>query len=71
MSLFILTLVTLALAMLGMGVGVILSNRALRGSCGGIAVRGPDGEPMTCGDCDCRLPEDESLSAVGESRPAA
>jgi hypothetical protein len=55
-----LTLGILALVMAGMAVGVVFSNRELRGSCGGIAVRGPDGEPLTCGNCDCRLPEDES-----------
>ena len=57
MTLFFLSLGVLALVMTGMAVGVLLSNRELRGSCGGIAVRGPDGEPLTCGNCDCR-PED-------------
>ncbi|MDY7096341.1 MAG: hypothetical protein SX243_25480 [Acidobacteriota bacterium] len=82
MSLFLLSLTFLALAMSGLAVGVIISNRALRGSCGGVAVRGPDGEPLTCGNCNCRLPEeeDEALAAVDQqadtsdsdrSRPAA
>ncbi|MCB1055846.1 MAG: hypothetical protein KDD11_10090 [Acidobacteria bacterium] len=67
MSLLLLTIAVLALAMTGMAVGVILSNRALRGSCGGIAVRGPDGEPMTCGNCNCRLPEDEAPAETSRS----
>ena len=58
--LILLVITALGLAMGGLAVGVILSNRELRGSCGGIAVRGPDGEPMTCGDCDCKLPDEES-----------
>jgi len=61
MTLFLLTLGVLALAMTGMAVGVLLSNRELRGSCGGLAVRGPDGEPLTCGNCDCRPAEDPPL----------
>lgn len=61
MSLLLLTIAVLALAMTGMAVGVILSNRALRGSCGGVAVRGPDGEPLTCGNCNCRLPEEDEV----------
>lgn len=55
--LLILVITILGLAMAGLAVGVILSNRELRGSCGGVAVRGPDGEALTCGDCDCKLPE--------------
>ena len=60
MTLFLLTLGILMLVMIGMAVGVLLSNRELRGSCGGVAVRGPDGEPLTCGNCNCRLPEDDA-----------
>ncbi len=58
MPLLLLVIVAFSIAMIGMAVGVILSNRALRGSCGGVAVLGPDGEPMTCGDCNCKLPDD-------------
>lgn len=39
------------LAMLGMGVGVLLSNRELRGSCGGPEVVTADGDSLSCGAC--------------------
>ena len=62
MVLLVLVVSAFCLAMVGMAVGVILSNRELRGSCGGVAVAGPDGEALTCGDCDCKLPEPEATS---------
>jgi hypothetical protein len=40
-----------AMAMAGMAVGVILSNRSLRGSCGGPDVVTADGEALSCGAC--------------------
>ncbi|MCB9664987.1 MAG: hypothetical protein H6732_12805 [Alphaproteobacteria bacterium] len=47
----LLTLVFFALCMAGMAVGVLLSDRSLRGSCGGGEVEGPDGEALSCGAC--------------------
>ena len=55
--------------MLAMAIGVIFNNRPLRGSCGGVAAIGPDGEPLTCSGCNCKLPEEAAEAA--ESRPAA
>ncbi len=37
MQYFIITLVVFAIALAGMGIGVILSNRRIKGSCGGLA----------------------------------
>lgn len=54
MPLLLITIVAIALIMLAMAVGVILSNRSLRGSCGGPPVLGPDGDPLTCPDCNCK-----------------
>ena len=34
-----------------MALGVIVSNRALRGSCGGPTVLDPEGDPLSCGAC--------------------
>lgn len=50
MEVLIATLV-FALAMAGMGIGVIVSNRRLRGSCGGPDVVTASGETLSCGAC--------------------
>ena len=54
MTLFLLTVAIIGVAMLAMGVGVLLSNRCLRGSCGGEDVFGPDGERLSCEACPRR-----------------
>ena len=54
MTLFLLTIATIAIAMLIMAVGVIFAKRSLRGSCGGIQLRGPGGEPLNCDACPYR-----------------
>ena len=40
-----------AASMSAMAVGVILSDRTLKGSCGGVEHRGPGGELLSCGGC--------------------
>ena len=62
MQLFVLSAVVIGIAMLGMAVGVLLSNRCLRGSCGGPEVLGPNGESLTCATCPnrSRSSDDES-----------
>ncbi|MEC7276371.1 MAG: (Na+)-NQR maturation NqrM [Bdellovibrionota bacterium] len=48
MKLFLLSLTVVGLAILGMAVGVIISNKKLKGSCGGLgAIMGED-----CMFCD-------------------
>jgi len=42
-----------------MAVGVIFGNRCLRGSCGGPAVLGPDGESLSCATCPHRKSEEQ------------
>ena len=54
MTLFLLTTAIIGAAMLAMGVGVLLSNRCLHGSCGGEDVLAPDGERLSCEACPRR-----------------
>ncbi len=54
MTLFLLTVLLIGVAMLIMAVGVVFSNRCLRGSCGGQDLLGPDGEPLWCATCPRR-----------------
>jgi hypothetical protein len=46
--------VLIGLAVLAMAVGVIFRRPCLRGSCGGPALMGPDGEKLSCSDCPNR-----------------
>ncbi len=66
MELLILTTVAFALIMAAMAVGVLLSNRSLRGSCGGTPMLGPDGDPLSCPDCNCKAPVVEIGEPVSE-----
>jgi len=54
MTLFLLTALVIGISMAIMAVGVVFSNRCLRGSCGGPDVLGPDGEPLSCETCPRR-----------------
>ncbi|TVQ94144.1 MAG: hypothetical protein EA397_03070 [Deltaproteobacteria bacterium] len=62
--------------MVAMAIGVLFSNRVLRGSCGGEEVLGPDGNPLSCGACPRKerdiCPSDDavaSLAQVGYPNP--
>ena len=60
MGVIVLSIVGIAVAMVIMSVGVIFSNRCLRGSCGGAEVLGADGEPLACDVCPRRkMPQGE------------
>ena len=51
---FVLALVLIGGAVAAMAIGVMFKRPCLRGSCGGPAVRGPDGEKLSCSDCPNR-----------------
>jgi hypothetical protein len=53
-TVFVLAVVLIGAAVLAMAVGVIFRRPCLRGSCGGPAVVGPDGEKISCSDCPNR-----------------
>lgn len=57
------TLVAFAAVMLMMSVGVLLSGRCLRGSCGGPDVLGPNGVSLLCETCPHRDEPAEEPSA--------
>jgi len=46
--------VLFGIAVLAMAIGVIFRRPCLRGSCGGEAIRGPDGTPLSCESCPRR-----------------
>lgn len=48
---FVATILFFGLCMAGMAVGVIFSDRELRGSCGGVAIHDADGDALSCGAC--------------------
>ena len=54
MTLFLITVVIIAVLMAIMAIGVILKGRCLVGSCGGEAIYGPDGELLNCAHCPVR-----------------
>jgi hypothetical protein len=61
MTLFLITAALIALIMLAMAVGVLFKNRCLRGSCGGLEVLDPNGDPVSCAACPNRTKSGERL----------
>lgn len=62
------TVTVFLLAALGMAVGVMVSGRCLRGSCGGPEVLDARGEPLSCATCPKRKrrkPAPEDADAAG------
>jgi len=50
----LIVIVVIGVALAAMSVGVMFKRPCLRGSCGGAAVRGPDGESLSCANCPRR-----------------
>lgn len=59
-TLVLFTVAVMALAMTGMAVGVMFSNKCLRGSCGGPEILGPDGKALNCDTCPHKPKAQES-----------
>jgi hypothetical protein len=53
-TVFALAVALIGVAVLAMAVGVMFRRPCLRGSCGGPAVIGPDGQKISCSDCPNR-----------------
>jgi uncharacterized protein len=65
MHLLIATFIAFCVVMAGMAIGVIVSNRRITGSCGGLAnMKAEDGEPM----CECGARPGESCGADPDRR---
>ena len=56
-TMILLTVLIFALALAGMAIGVILSNRRLKGSCGGMAGRQDADGNLACDICSTPSPE--------------
>jgi hypothetical protein len=67
MKIFLATLVVFALAIVGMAIGVLVSNRRIKGSCGGMAgLKDHDGKSV-CEICTNPSPECTGENARSES----
>lgn len=63
MGLFLLTVVFFAFIVLAMSVGVMLSGRCIRGSCGGQAIYDAQGDMLNCDSCPVR--EEQQTDNMG------
>ena len=61
MQIFLFTFVVLLLAFLGMAAGVLLNNRELKGSCGGLS-----NIPGIKGDCSCANPCEKRKARIAQ-----
>ena len=59
----IVTFIAIGAVMLMMSVGVLLSGKCLRGSCGGPDILGPDGNSLLCETCPHRDEADDEVAA--------
>ncbi|ACR12636.1 (Na+)-NQR maturation NqrM [Teredinibacter turnerae] len=69
MIVYFLAFAVLVLVVTGMSVGVIFSNKPIKGSCGGLGAVGIDGECEICGG-DIQKCEEEQERQAKESAPA-
>lgn len=54
LTLFLIAFLAFALIVLAMSVGAMFQGRCIRGSCGGEAIYGPEGEMLNCDTCPVR-----------------
>jgi len=61
---YILAFLILVLVVTGMAVGVIFSNKPIKGSCGGLSAVGVDGECEICGGDPQKCDEEQERRAL-------
>ena len=71
MTVFFLTFSFLLLVVAGMAVGVIFSNKPIKGSCGGIQALGLGGECEICGGDMDKCDEESSGVSEGNKKNSA
>jgi len=54
LAVFLAALALVGVAVAAMAIGVMMKRPCLRGSCGGPAVTGPDGQKLSCETCPNR-----------------
>ena len=69
--LILITVVAFAIIIAAMAVGVIFRGRCIRGSCGGEAIYGPDGDLLNCDSCPVRRDPDRLAREAGGTRVPA
>jgi hypothetical protein len=62
------SVVAFAIVIAAMAVGVIFRGKCLRGSCGGEAIYGPDGDLLNCDSCPVRRDPDRLAREAGGTR---
>lgn len=67
---FVAVTVLFALCMFGLGIGVVLSQQGLRGTCGSDPIKNRKGETLNCGACPKKeaevCPSDDPLVALAQ-----
>ena len=69
MSLFLISVVVMAVVMAGMAVGVIFGRPPIKGSCGGMGALGIDTSCEICGGDPQRCDEETRDGSEGKSNP--
>ena len=64
MSIFLLSFAFFVIVIAAMAVGVIVKNRPIKGSCGGLNAVGIEGDCMICGKSAADLAEEKQPSAA-------
>ena len=71
MTMFIVTFCALMVIVIAMAVGVILSNKPIKGSCGGMAALGIDSKCDICGGDTKKCEEEQERVAKEEASSLA